>query len=189
MRFLTTAAVAVSLTTVACGGSPTGPSNAATLNVSITDSPFYDATAVLVTFSRIEVHRADAEWVTVPFFGGSTTRTCDLTKLELPGAQDVLGVGALDPGHYTQIRLVVTGATLYSDFALPESYPACSDMIVPPGGTSMEIVSGEVKLNRQFDLTTAATTMLLDYDGDKSIKETGNGRYIMTPVIRIVSVQ
>ena len=49
MRFLTTAAVAVSLTTVACGGSPTGPSGPANLHVSITDSPFSGAMAVLVT--------------------------------------------------------------------------------------------------------------------------------------------
>jgi hypothetical protein len=47
-----------------------------------------------------------------------------------------------------------------------------------------------VRLNRQFELTsTAATTMLLDFDGDRSVRETGNGRYMMTPVIGIVSVQ
>ena len=65
-------------------------------------------------------------------------------------------------------------------------------MIAPPAGQSaqLEIPSGEVKLNRQFELTDDyATTMLLDFDGDRSIKQTGNGRYIMTPVIGIVSVQ
>ncbi len=189
VRFLTTAAVAVSLTTVACGGSPSGPSIAATLNVRITDSPFSDADAVLVTFSEVAVHRADDEWTTVPFAGDAMTRTCDLKKLE--GAQDVLSVGALLQGHYTQIRLVVASATLYFENASGEG-PACAPMIAPPYGQSaqLEIPSGEVKLNRQFELTTDdATTMLLDFDGDRSIKQTGNGRYIMTPVIGIVSVQ
>lgn len=190
VRFLTTAAVAVSLTTVACGGSPSGPSTAATLNVSITDSPFSGAAAVLVTFSKVEVHRADDEWTTVPFPGSTMTRTCDLKKLE--GAQDVLSVGALLQGHYTQIRLVVASATLYFKNASGEG-PACAPMIAPPGGQSaqLEIPSGEVKLNRQFELTgnDATTMILLDFDGDRSIKETGNGRYIMTPVIGIVSVQ
>jgi hypothetical protein len=47
-----------------------------------------------------------------------------------------------------------------------------------------------VRLNREFDLTsTTATTILLDFDGDQSVRETGNGRFMMTPVIAIVSVQ
>jgi hypothetical protein len=47
-----------------------------------------------------------------------------------------------------------------------------------------------VKLNRQFDVPAGgATTILLDFDGDRSIHETGNGRYMMRPVIAVVSVQ
>lgn len=64
--------------------------------------------------------------------------------------------------------------------------------IATPAGRSapVEIPSGEVRLNRQFDLTAnAATTILLDFDGDQSVRETGNGRYMMTPVITVVSVQ
>jgi hypothetical protein len=30
---------------------------------------------------------------------------------------------------------------------------------------------------------------LLDFDGDRSVRVTGNGRYMMTPVIAVVSVQ
>ena len=115
------------------------------------------------------------------------TRMCDLKSLE--GEKDVLSVGTLELGHYTQIRLMVQSATLYFDFALPDEAPACAEMIVPPGVESalLEIPSGEVKLNRQFDLDDDATEILLDFDGDASIKETANG-YIMTPVIAIVSV-
>jgi hypothetical protein len=54
----------------------------------------------------------------------------------------------------------------------------------------VEIPSGEVKLNRQFTVpTSGSTTMLLDFDGDRSIRETGNGRFMMTPVIAVTSVQ
>ena len=197
MRLLTSAVVALSLVTVACddsssgssnGSTPTGPSNGSTLNVQITDSPFSDAAAVLVTFSEVAVHRADGRWSTVPFANGSSSRTCDLKKLQ--GAQDVLGVGSLSPAHYTQIRLGVARATLY--FANASAGPACATTISPPGGPSapVEIPSGEVKLNRQFELTANdAMTVLLDFDGGKSIRETGNGRFKMTPVIGIVSVQ
>jgi hypothetical protein len=109
---------------------------------------------------------------------------------KLQGAQDVLGVGALSPGHYTQIRLVVASASLYFDNQ--SAGPACAATIPSPAGRNapLEVPSGEVKLNRQFELTANdAMTIVLDFDGDKSIKETGNGRYLMTPVIAIVSVE
>ena len=171
-----------------CGGSPTGPSGAATLNLRMTDGPFADAKAVLVTFSELAVHRAEEEWVVVPF-AGANSRTCDLKKLE-SGAQDVLGIGALTPGHYTQIRLVVDRAQLYFENDSADS-PACAPSIVIDGpSASLEIPSGEVKLNRAFELTADnATTILLDFDGDKSIRQTGNGRYTMAPVIAILGVE
>jgi hypothetical protein len=54
----------------------------------------------------------------------------------------------------------------------------------------VDVPSGVVRLNREFDLTsTTATTILLDFDGDKSVHMTGNGKYMMTPVIGVVSVQ
>jgi hypothetical protein len=54
----------------------------------------------------------------------------------------------------------------------------------------VEIPSGEVRLNRPFDVGEGgAMTMLIDFDGDKSVTDTGNGRFRMTPVIGVVSVQ
>jgi hypothetical protein len=106
------------------------------------------------------------------------------------GAEDVLGVGGLEAGHYTQLRLVVSSAALYFDNAA--TGPACAPTITAPAGRSatVEIPSGEVKLNREFEVTsTAATTILVDFDGDKSVHETGNGRFRMTPVISVVSVK
>jgi hypothetical protein len=53
----------------------------------------------------------------------------------------------------------------------------------------VRIPSGEVKLNRGFQLTSeAVTTMLIDFDGDRSIHETGNGGFMMNPVIGIARV-
>lgn len=179
------------------GGSDGGGSSAVTgsLAIRITDSPFSDAKALLVTFSEVNVHRADGDsWQTIPFASGST-RTCDLKKLQ--GPTDVLGVGSLPAGHYTQVRLVVSRANIYFDNA--SSGPACAPSIAAPAGrsASVEVPSGEVKLNHEFTITGSATTMLLDFDGDQSVKQTGsdngkgngNTKYLMTPVIRIVSVQ
>jgi len=181
------------LTAFACSDSstsPTSPSSApSTLNLMIKDSPFTDARAVLVTFSEVTVHRSgEGGFTRLPFAGAATARTCDLKKLT--DAQDVLGTGALPAGHYTQVRVVVTSATVYFENA--SDGPACAPTIAAPAGrsASLEIPSGEVRLNREFDVTEAgATTMLVDFDGDRSIRLTGNGRYMMSPVIAVVSVQ
>ena len=178
----------------ACGSNPASPSGAGTLTLMITDSPYSDAKAVLVTFSEVSAHLSSSSEsdgrTSLKFAADATSRTCDLKKLE--HAQDVLGVGALPPGHYTMVRLVVSSATIYFDNALPADARACAATVTPPAGrrATLTIPSGEVKLNREFDVAASgATTMLLDFDGERSIHETGNGSFRMTPVVGVVSVQ
>jgi hypothetical protein len=163
------------------------------LAIQLTDSPFSDAKALLVTFSDVSVHSADpGDWKTLPFATGSS-RTCDLKKLN--GATDVLGVGPLPTGKYTQVRLNVSSAVIYFD--APSAGGPCAPVIAPPPGANapVDIPSGEVKLNNEFTVSGSGTTMLLDFDGDQSIHQTGggngskNGKYMMSPVIRVVSVQ
>lgn len=190
-----TTAPTSSSTSLSDPSSPSLPVGTSSLTVMLKDSPFSDAKALLVTFSEVNVHASGAGWVTVPFAGGASSRTCDLKKLET--AQDILGVGPLPAGHYTQLRLVVSSAAIY--FQNASSGSACAPTIAAPAGTNarVDIPSGELKLNREFDLASnGGTTILLDFDGDQSVKLTGNGngrgngggRYIMTPVIGIVSV-
>jgi hypothetical protein len=189
MRVLPVAIVAFLAGLVACGGSPTSPSAGSNFTVMLKDSPFSDAKAVLVTFSEVDVHRdGDADFTKVGFSGSAASRTCDLKKLE--SAQDVLGVGTLAAGHYTQVRLVVAAASLYFENASDGN--ACASTIAAPGGrsASLDISSGDLKLNREFDVpSSGATTMTLDFDGDQSIHETGNGRYMMRPVVTVAGVQ
>jgi hypothetical protein len=160
------------------------------MTLMLKDSPYTDAKSLLVTFSEVSAHRADATdsaWTTLAFADAATSRTCDLKKLQT--AQDILGTGPLATGHYTMIRLTVSRAALYFDNAAAGN--ACAASIAAPAGrsASMDIPSGEVKLNREFDITSTTTTMLVDFDGDKSVHDTGNGRFMMSPVIGIVSVQ
>ena len=182
--------VALSVGSTGCSGSSTAPSTTGpSLSVMLKDSPFSDAKALLVTFSEVSAHASGGDFKTLPFTGGGS-RTCDLKKLTT--ATDVLGTGPLAAGHYTQIRLVVASAALYFDNA--SSGTACAPSIAVPAGRSATVVipSGAIRLNREFDMaTTGATTssILLDFDGDQFVKDTGNGMYVMTPVISIVSVQ
>ena len=190
MKHLTKLAcvAALALAASACSDSPSSPSlSGANFNLRMRDTPFTDAKAVLVTFSSVRAHRSDSDWTVVPFINAATTRTCDLKKLET--SEDVLGSAGLPAGHYTQVRLVVQSATLFFDNASAGS--ACATSIAPPAGASapVEIPSGEVKLNREFDITSnSSTTMLIDFDGNQSIHVTGNGRYMMSPVISVLSV-
>ena len=190
----------------AAGGTQSGaavPAGTGTLKVGIKDTPFSDAQAVLVTFKEVSVHRAETGWETIAFAGGADARTCDLKQLQT--ATDVLGVAALPAGHYTQIRLTVESAALYFDNAAGAG-PCAATIAAPDGATAaLKIPSGTVKLNRQFTVAAGGTTtMLLDFDGDRSIKKTGGGNgngngnggggaatasYSMTPVITVESVQ
>jgi len=189
MRSTIPLVVILAATMTACGGdSATGPTGSSRLTVMLKDSPFSDARSLLVTFSEVSVHKAEGEWTTVPFSDDASSRTCDLKKLT--SAQDVLGTGPLTPGHYTMVRLTVSSAALYFDNAAVG--PACASTVAAPAGrtAAVEIPSGVVRLNRSFDVAEGkGSTMLLDFDGDRSVRETGNGRYMMAPVITVVSVQ
>src|SRR5438046_3064059 len=193
LRSLVVVAVMVAMA-CACGSSSSSPSPTpagnATLHVLLKDSPFSDAKALLVTFSEVNAHAAGSGFGAeprLPFVSDASSRTCDLKKLTT--AQDLLGTGPLPAGHYTQMRLVVASATIYFDNA--SSGPACASTIAAPSGrsTSVDIPSGELRLNRDFELTsTTPTTILLDFDGDRSVRDTGNGRFMMTPVITVANV-
>src|SRR5262245_60669495 len=151
MRKTACFALATAIFFAACGSS-TGPSGAGgTLNLMIKDSPYSDAKSLLVTFSEVTAHRdSEGGFTKLPFADAGNTRTCDLKKLV--DTQDVLGIGALPEGHYTMIRVVVSSAVLYYDNAADG--PACAATVAAPAGRSatIEIPSGEVKLNRQFTI-------------------------------------
>jgi len=168
----------------ACG-SGTGPSGSGTLRMALKDGPFSDAKALLVTVSQVEVHKSDTPdgaWIKI-----IGEKTCDLKRLET--AQAALGSQPLDSGHYTQVRLVVTSAVVY--FENETTGDPCA-ITTPPAGRSANVTipSGEVKLIRGFDVPEGDTkTMLLDFDGDKSMHMLPSGQYMMSPVVSVVNVQ
>jgi hypothetical protein len=102
-----------------------------------------------------------------------------------------LGAGPMTAGHYTQIRLIVSSAVIYLDNPSVSASPCAAAIAAPSGRSSpVTIPSGQVDLNREFDVKTSnTTTITLDFDGDQSVKETGNGTFQLAPVITVVSVQ
>ena len=151
-----------------------------TLKLQITDDPsILNITNAFVTISSVMVHKADfgsddndsdsnesdAGWHTI----AENNQTYDL--ITLINATDVIGITDLDVGWYTQIRLVVESALVTIDGIEYD----------------LQIPSKNVKLITPFEIELNATLILtLDFDVHDSIHETGNGKYIMNPTIKVI---
>ncbi len=143
------------------------------LVLKITDAPSdLNISEALVTISSIEVHQAvggdnntSASW----FIIVEEAQTFDL--ISLINVTDVLGSEELSAGVYTQIRLHVDQALVTIDGVQH----------------NLTIPSKTIKLVSGFQiLENVTTTLILDFDIHESIHETGNGKYILQPTIRVI---
>jgi len=142
--------------------------------------------AIKVTINKVEVHKAgsndndtesnetfetndtsSAGWITV-VSGVNTYNLLDL--VDKPG--QVMGQKTLSSGKYTQIRLYVTSAELTLN---NKTY-------------SMKVPSSRFYWIHPFNIEAGKTTSLtLDFDASNSITETGKDKYILKPVVKILS--
>ncbi len=96
--------------------------------------------------------------------------TFDLLKVK--GIEELLGESKVAAGKYTQVRLVVEKAEVGLNGGQPE--PAT-------------VPSGALKLVHPFNVTDGETTaILLDFDAEKSVNITGNGKIMVKPVIKLI---
>jgi hypothetical protein len=102
-------------------------------------------------------------------------QTLDLLTLQ-NGVTEAVGVVALPPGRYGQIRLLIADASVVVQ---GEEHP----LEIPSGSES------GLKINGGFELFDGeATTITLDFDAGRSVQfEPGRG-YMMTPVIELIDV-
>jgi hypothetical protein len=166
------------------------------LQINITDAPSKpEIEQVWLTVAGVKIHLASNETVSPTTTATTTTTTATETEsndgwLSLAlvgnarfnlldyqnGLQAKLAVGDLDPGKYTQIRMDVTKVEikLKGDPTLVEAkLPSNTLKFVHP----FEIVGGQV------------TEILFDFDALKSINETGNGKYMCKPVIKLATTK
>ena len=131
---------------------------------------------VLITFEEVMVHKAGGDWVSLPlvqipytinllqFSGGATTRLVPPVEL--------------DSGKYTQVRIVVTAASILFS-GDPERY-------------EVEVPSGKLRTDKNFDFDVAggaAVDLTVDFDLSQSIVVTGSDRYELKPVLHINETQ
>lgn len=173
---IVSALLAGSMFLFSCTESTTTANGSGTVRMYMTDAPA-DYDSVVVVISRVEVQVTSNDTVS----GWSTVRadsaTYDLLVLR-NGSRAILGTSPLLPGHYTQIRLIVGEGSYVIDNGVKHA------LTIPSGAQS------GIKLNHGFDIAAGQTyELLLDFDAEKSIHVTGNGKYMMNPVIRVSAIE
>ncbi len=158
--------------------SPTPPPTVVStgiLEIRVTDAPPQrDVSEINVTLANIEVYKAadetgdEGEWVMVI----GEAKPFDLIKLRESGVEDVLGEAEILSGHYTQIRMDVKLVDAVIDDERVEA-----GVVLP---------SGKLKMVGSFEIEENQLTVLtLDFDADKSLVFTGEGKVIFKPVVKL----
>ena len=174
-------AVAVFLAGCSSDNSVNGPGYG-TMNVRLTDDPGdYDQVNIVVTQisarledgADIDTTGADSleiedGWIVLD----NETHTYDLMTLQ-NGVTRQVATELVPAGRYTQVRMKIgEGSNVVIDGV---THP----LFVPSGAQS------GWKINGVFDVPTdGALSITLDFDAARSIVTTGNGGYILKPVIR-----
>ena len=174
-----------------CGGGGDGgggtSAQAGTVSVSMTDAPACGYDEVNVTVSKVRVHQSDsaddnaAGWTDITLNPARKINLLDLNDPTKPNfALETLGETPLAAGHYTQLRLVLV--------------PNANSVVLSADPTKAEIplvtpsaVHSGIKLIHQFTVGSGQRVdLLLDFDACHSIVRTGNGKYILKPVIKVI---
>jgi len=163
-----------------------------TIEIRVTDPPPPGVKTASVTLNKIQVHRAvveqeeeqsggndqtqeqeqqqtqedEGEWITIIDYEATFNLFEVIEEAAILGSEDVTA------GKYTQIRMDVTKVEGLTNDDTP--YIAT-------------VPSGTLKIVRPFEVKDGFTTVLtLDFDGDKSLVETGKGKFIFKPVVRLL---
>lgn len=160
--------------------SPTTPplaQESGTLVLEMTDAPIDDVSELWVYVSGLTLKPA----------GGPVVR---LREPELlPGLYDLLN---LQNGISVILADAMIEATTYQfiEIELDPSRSYLVEIADPAVQVPLQIASGKAKLNGgPFDvLPDGTTTVLFDFDAEKSLKRKGNGEYLLKPFLQILEV-
>ncbi len=139
------------------------------------DSPA-DYDEVNIFIKKVEVHigennNENSAWLVV----NNHPQKFDLLKLR-NGLNAVLGDTLLPAGQYTQIRLILDDGNYIVTNGVKQ------DLQIPSG------LETGIKLIHAFNIEDGQTSeLILDFNVFNSIHQTGNGKYMMNPAIRVVA--
>ena len=125
-------------------------------------------TSVMVTINSVLVHSETGEtnWIMIE----SNSKTFDLLKLKAEGSQELLVDATLEEGTYQQLRLDIGKVIVVDD----------------KGEHEAKLPSGELKIVGDLEVKANSTsTATFDFIADESLHVTGNGEYILAPVVQL----
>jgi len=137
------------------------------------DAPVAEADEINLTIKAVSVNGPDG-WIELAV----TPERYNLLEL-MNNAGVTLAEQDLPEGDYGEIRLVIEceGEEAPEIVIAGDSFP----LTVPSGCTS------GFKLKGEFSLVAGQETVLImDFDMQKSVHETGNGKYMLKPVVRFI---
>jgi len=160
------------------------------LSLSLTDASTDQYQAVYVTIGEVAVHRADDmedSWTVI----ATPNETINLLSLA-NGVREQLALADLEPGEYTQLRLMIGTDHDSGVNILGQAHPFANyvvdlddqyEQLTIPSGlqTGVKIVQGfEINENR-------TTEMILDFDASKSVVTAGrSGKFLLKPTIQVL---
>ncbi|WP_411273158.1 DUF4382 domain-containing protein [Daejeonella sp.] len=167
-KLLTVAFLGLCIGLSACNKNESG-SDMTSVSVKLTDGPgAYDA--VFLSIKEVKILSSAGE-SSLPV----DTKPFNILRFRM-GKDTLIASRDLPAGRLQEVRLVLndTGNSVVINGM---SYP----LTTPSGQTS----GVKLKVNENLE-SGVAYTMLLDFDVAKSIVQTGNGKYILKPVIRVI---
>ncbi len=168
------AVITLGLVAAGCGGSAggsvgghVGTGGTGTVAMHMSDAPISGVTAVNITIPKVEAN-IGGQWQQI----AAPNQTYNLLNLAVTDV--LLGQASVPAGSYTQVRLYVSAATVTDS-------TGTHNVTVPSGAQS------GIKLNVDFTVSAnQVTDILVDFNVAQSLHQTGNGTYMLKPVIPCV---
>jgi hypothetical protein len=174
----------------ACGGGGGGSDGGTgTLSVALTDSSCGSYAAIYVTIDEVQVNQSEngnSGWRTF----ATPMKTYNLLKL-INGVTEVLGDNELAAGVYHQIRLIIGKIAESENNINGVPHPYANYVVFDDGSEEpLKIPSGYntgIKLVHNYELVeNSSVELLLDFEACKSVVETGSGKYLLKPTIKVI---
>jgi hypothetical protein len=157
-----------------CQKSNNSSDNAARLQVRLTDSPDPNVQEVWVDVKEVRINMKDTSWITLDGVHPGLYNLLDLTD----GKDTLLADAQIPAGDISQIRLVLGD----------------NNYIITKSGEKIDLTTPSAQQSGlKVQIHQAVTggilyRLILDFDAGKSIVKAGqSGKYILKPVLRVIS--